>query len=299
MLDAGPAGRFRSRPHHQDVYDLPYRGFGKPGRFPHVTQANEFNGNLWADEKQNPYTYDPDESLLLGPRTHDRRQDAFWGRASWRLSDYEFKGKDHDGFGENWPISYTDLAPLLRQGGAHFARGGPQRGLAAAARWHLYRRRLRPAERSQRFIAAAKKQGIPTTQTRRATGQMASSVNLLLPDAMATGNLTIVPNAVVRNITTDRTPVWPTAFTLWIAAVQARMHVKARVVVVGASCLESTRLLAQLQTGEFQRRAGALPVRSVLYQECVQAIVPEAHGGKGAAGLMGGGGYIPRFRNLD
>jgi len=35
-------------------------------------------------------------------------------------------------------------------------------------------------------------------------GQFASSFNLLLPDAMATGNLTIVPNAVVREITIDK-----------------------------------------------------------------------------------------------
>ena len=30
----------------------------------------------------------------------------------------------------------------------------------------------------------------------------------------------------------------------------------------------------------------------------VVAIVPEARGGKGDRALMGGGGYIPRFRNL-
>ena len=41
------------------VYDLPYRGFGKPGRLPHVVQANEFNANQWVDEQQVPYTHDP------------------------------------------------------------------------------------------------------------------------------------------------------------------------------------------------------------------------------------------------
>ena len=93
------------------VYDLPYRGFGRPGRFPHVTQASEFDANLWADEKQNPYTYPTDDPYywvrirLIGGKT------LRWGRASWRLSDFEFKCKDHDGFGENWPISYADLAP--------------------------------------------------------------------------------------------------------------------------------------------------------------------------------------------
>jgi len=28
-----------------------------------------------------------------------------------RLSDYDFRAKDRDGFGENWPISYSEIAP--------------------------------------------------------------------------------------------------------------------------------------------------------------------------------------------
>ena len=36
------------------VYELPYRGFGKPGRLPHVVQANEFNANQWVDETEVP-----------------------------------------------------------------------------------------------------------------------------------------------------------------------------------------------------------------------------------------------------
>src|SRR5438876_11554342 len=59
MLDAGPAVDFARDRGLKHVYELPYRGFGRPGRFPHVTQADEFNANVWADEKQNPYTYDP------------------------------------------------------------------------------------------------------------------------------------------------------------------------------------------------------------------------------------------------
>ena len=45
MLDAGPAVDLERNRVLRAVYDLPYRGFGKPGRFPHVTQANEFNAN--------------------------------------------------------------------------------------------------------------------------------------------------------------------------------------------------------------------------------------------------------------
>jgi len=68
---------------------------------------------------------------------------------------------------------------------------------------------------------------LPRPQSHR---PLASSLNLLLPDALATRNLTIVPNAVVRELTVDR-------------GTGLVMHAKARVVVVGASCLERTRLL--------------------------------------------------------
>src|SRR6266550_873668 len=34
-----------------------------------------------------------------------------WARLALRLSDYDFKGKTHDGYGEDWPISYADIEP--------------------------------------------------------------------------------------------------------------------------------------------------------------------------------------------
>src|SRR3954464_8421915 len=47
MLDAGPQVDFNRDRVSKAVYDLPYRGFGKPGRLSHVLQANEFNANQW------------------------------------------------------------------------------------------------------------------------------------------------------------------------------------------------------------------------------------------------------------
>src|SRR5262245_64387854 len=52
MLDAGPQVDFQRDRGLKNVYELPYRGFGKPGRLPHVFQANEFNANQWVDEQQ-------------------------------------------------------------------------------------------------------------------------------------------------------------------------------------------------------------------------------------------------------
>ena len=54
MLNAGPESDFEHNRVSKPVYDLPYRGFGKPGRLPHVYQANEFNANQWVDETRTP-----------------------------------------------------------------------------------------------------------------------------------------------------------------------------------------------------------------------------------------------------
>ena len=54
----------------------------------------------------------------------------FWARMSFRLSDYEFKGKDFDGYGENWPISHADLAPYYSRVEPIFRVSGRKEGLA-------------------------------------------------------------------------------------------------------------------------------------------------------------------------
>ena len=298
MLDAGPAVDFARDRGLKHVYDLPYRGFGRPGRFPHVTQADEFNANVWADEKQNPYTYDPADPYywvrirLVGGKT------LMWGRASWRMSDYEFKCKDHDGFGDNWPISYKDLAPYYDRVEPLFRVSGRREGFAQLPDGIFIEDNSPDSECVRRFIASAKRLDVPTTKSREATGQFASSVNLLLPDALATGNLTIVPNAVVREITVDRNTGLANGAHFVDRRTRREFDAKARVVVVGASCLESTRILLNSGLANSSGALGHYLFDQFYVKDVIACVVPEAKGGRAAKGLMGGGGYIPRFRNL-
>ncbi len=299
MLDAGPPVDYTRDRALKHVYELPYRGFGRPGRFPHVTQANEFNANLWADERQNPYTFDAADPYywvrvrLIGGKT------LVWGRASWRLSDFEFACKDHDGFGDNWPIRYKDLAPFYDSVEPLFRVAGRKEGLAQIPDGIFIPDDSSDTESVKRFIAAAKAKSIPTTKSRHATGQLASSANLLLPDALETGNLTIVPNAVVREITTDRNTGLANGVNFLDRRTGRELHATARVLVVGASTLESTRLLLNSKIANSSGVLGHYLFDQIYVKDVVQAVVPEARGGKGSRKLMGGGGYIPRFRNLQ
>ncbi len=298
MLDAGPPVDLEKDRSLRPVYELPYRGFGQPGRFPHVTQANEFNANVWADEKENPYTYDPNNPYYWVRIRKVGGKTLMWGRASWRLSDFEFKGKDHDGFGENWPLEYKDLAPYYDRVEPILRVSGRNEGLPQMPDGKILADESRDSLSIQRFIESAKKLGVPTTKPRRATGTLASSVNLLLPGALATGNLRIVPNAVVRELTVDKKTGLVNGASFVDRRSKRDYQVNARVVVLGASCLESARILLNSGIANSSGVLGRYLFDQFYIKNVVQCVVPEARGGKGGRGLMGGGGYIPRFRNL-
>ena len=128
MLNAGPEADYAHDRTAKATHELPYRGFNKPGRLPHVFQANEANAKQWVDEKEVPYTHDPAKPYnwvrvrLLGGRS------LFWARQSFRLSDFEFKAADLEGTGENWPISLADLAPYYSRVEAIFRVTGRKEG---------------------------------------------------------------------------------------------------------------------------------------------------------------------------
>jgi choline dehydrogenase-like flavoprotein len=305
MLDAGPPVDFERDRVLTPVYDLPYRGLNRPGRFPHVTQASEFDANIWADEKQNPYTYDAGDPYywvrmrLLGGKT------LRWGRASWRLSDYEFRAADYDGFGENWPVRLADLAPFYDRVEPLFRVAGRNEGLPQLPDGKILVDDSAESGSIRRFVEAARKLNIPTTRPRRATGTLASSVNLLLPDALATGNLTLVPNAVVREITVDTNTARPNGVSVVDRRSRRQFYVPARAVVLSASSLESTRILLNSVSSQHPNGLGNSSgvlghylFDQIYVKGVVTAIVPEARGGKAPRNLMGGAGYVVRFRNV-
>ena len=72
----------------------------------------EYNAHWFANDLEEPYKTPDDKPFswqgrlrVIGGRTN------VWGRQSYRLSDLDFKARSHDGYGDDWPISYADLAP--------------------------------------------------------------------------------------------------------------------------------------------------------------------------------------------
>ncbi len=185
MLDAGPLVDFTRQTTLKPVYELPYHGFGKPGKLLHLFQATEFTTNRWVDEDEVPFTHNPKEPYnwvrvrMIGGKS------LFWARMSYRLSDYEFKAKDHDGFGENWPISYAELAPFYDRVEPIFRVSGRKEGLPQLPDGNFVDDTSPDSGAALRFGAAGKSRGMTVTKIRRSLGdgQFASSYNLLLPAA--------------------------------------------------------------------------------------------------------------------
>jgi choline dehydrogenase-like flavoprotein len=299
MLNAGPVADVTRNAEHKPAYELPYRGFKPPGRLEHVFQANEFNANVWVDEQEVPYTFEPENPYnwvrvrLFGGRS------LFWSRQSFRLSDYEFKAKSHDGFGEDWPISHADLAPYYSRVEDIFQVSGALDGPPQMPDGNFVLDNDPWTQSMQRFIAAGKPFNMPVCKQRRALGRdgLASSVNLLLPDAEKTGKLTSIANAVVRELTIDKNSGQPNGCHFVDRLSRREMSVKARVVVLAAGTLESTRLLLNSKVGNSSGLVGRYLMDQV-YGPGVTCSVPEARNGKATKELMGGGAIVPRFRNI-
>jgi choline dehydrogenase-like flavoprotein len=123
-------------------------------------------------------------------------------------------------------------------------------------------------------------------------------VNLLLPDAFATGKLEAVENAVVRNLTIDKQTGLVNGANFVDRLSRREMSVKAKRVVLAAGTLESTRLLLNSGLGNSSGVMGHY-LMDQIYGAGITCSVPEARGGKATPALMGGGALVPRFRNIS
>ena len=102
---------------HKFGYEWPYRGHGKPGQFGKLPQGMAWKITEWTDHlytipDEDPYAVAPGAKFTwtrlraVGGRT------LVWGRGCDRFGPLDFKTKSlQGGWGEDWPISYDDVAP--------------------------------------------------------------------------------------------------------------------------------------------------------------------------------------------
>ncbi len=101
---------------HKFPFEWPYRGQGKPSQYGKLPQGMEWKIKEWTDHlytipSEDPYALAPGAKFTwtrlraVGGRT------LLWGRGCDRFGPLDFKAKSmQDGWGEDWPINYEDVA---------------------------------------------------------------------------------------------------------------------------------------------------------------------------------------------
>ena len=116
LLEAGPPlDPSKDFLTHRWPYEMSFRGFDRPGDrekfYPNQWTADEYSRGLYIEDREHPYTTEPGKPYRWVRSRFVGGKMLHWGRNARRLSDYDFKAADRDGYGENWPITYAELAP--------------------------------------------------------------------------------------------------------------------------------------------------------------------------------------------
>lgn len=337
VLEAGPpVNPARDFTQHRWAYEDMYRGFGPPGwkarsQWMQDT-ASHYSRHFYVDDREHPYTTDPGKPFMWVRARIVGGKTLHWGRMSWRFSDLDFKCASHDGFGDDWPVSYAELAPYYAKAEEFIGVSGAQDNLP-----HLPNGNFMPAMPltcgEQLLKRGSLKTGRPAIAARVAmltgtpgkhmkgrakchycgncgegcdVGAMFNSVNSTLPVAAATGLMTLRPNSVVRHITVDSNTGKASGVAFVDRLSHTEMEARGRIVIVAASTLESTRLL--LNSKSRQHPNGLGNSSGVLGHYLV-----DHFGGISAGGFFkelngrkpinedgkSSGLVIPRFRNIN
>lgn len=199
---------------------------------------------------------------MIGGRTNH------WGRISLRFGPKDFRRKDQDGLGENWPISYDDIKPYYDRVDQLIGVFGTNEGLENDPDGYF----LPPPKPRlhELFIkdaaAKAKVRVIPgrlsmLTQKIKSTtdrgpcffcGQCNrncsiakadfSSSNVLVYPALETNNVDVITNAMAREVLTDNEGK-ATGVSYISKDDRMEYQVMGKVVIVAAGACESARLL--------------------------------------------------------
>lgn len=265
MLEAGPPVLpARDYKEHMWPYDLPHRGAGIGGKTRHGV-GNEFmapNG-AWEIEGE-PYVSAPDStfrwfrSRIVGGRTNH------WGRIALRMAPVDFKVRSHDGMGDDWPLSYQDVAPYYDKVESYIGVFGTKENIPSAPDGiFLPAPKPRCSEiivkktcdklnilcvPSRLAILTQPHQGRPAchycAQCGRGciTASNFSSSQVMIPPAENTGRFTLITGAMARELVVGKDGKLA-AVSYIDKATRDEQQIRARAFLVAASSCESARLL--------------------------------------------------------
>ena len=281
LLEAGRNISAEEFTEHMPAYKLDYRNLSPEMARTRPIQkmcyaCMEYNYDWFVDDLQNPYSTPPDRPFtwqrlrIVGGRT------LVWGRQSYRLSDLDFKAASIDGYGEDWPFSYRDLAPYYDIVERYVGISGMAEGNDALPDGQflppmkmtcgelLLRERV--GAKFGRTVTIGRTAIVTKSHNGRAachycgpcergcsTFSYFSSPFTTVSDALKTGNCTLITNAVVAQVDMDNKENRARGVTYVDRLTRKTYQVTARVVILCAQALESARILLNSKTREYPK----------------------------------------------
>jgi choline dehydrogenase-like flavoprotein len=281
---------------------------------------------FFLDTKEQPYlTPEGKPFQLIRVWGHGGKTNV-WGRVSLRYADLDFKGPAKDGWEIPWPIEYKDVAPYYDQVDQLIGvcGGDDDSDALPGSKYHM----PPPAPRCGEVLLskAFAKNNIPIVAGRRAnrtkplrgfpachycgncgagcdTGSFFCSADHLLPDALKTGKLELRSNAVVARILVDDKGL-ANGVQYFDRLTGKEERVYAKVVVMGASAVDTTRILLNSKSDKYPNGIGngSDVIGRYLCEQLrvhVAGFLPQLYG-NGVQNDLGIGGehiYMPRFNH--
>ena len=339
VLEAGAKVTPADYTEHVQPYELKSRGNSayvrRSPKSPELLRERPIQGLLYAcresnykwfvNDIDNPYATPKEKPFhwirmrVLGGRS------LSWGRQSYRTGDIDFKAASRDGYGDNWPISYQDLVPYYEKVERFIGFSGQEEGLdqlpdsVFLPAMEMTRGEKLWSERVRKKMGRVVTIGRVAILTKDHNGRAAchycgpceqgcithsyyASPFTTLAAAANTGNLTLLTDAVASHVTMDRSTGRASGIAYIDRVTRAPREVRAKVVVLCASTIESTRLLLNSAPGGLANSSGVLGryLMDHIYGGGASGDLPEltAKAWVGAP-RRPNGIYIPRFRNID
>jgi len=314
MLEAGPP-RVPTRDFTEHVwpYQLKFRGFGDQQQLLRTQPVqrlcyacDEYSHQFFVNDLEHPYTFPADKPFLWIRGRQVGGKTFCWARQSYRYSDNEFKAASRDGYGEDWPISYKELEPYYDRVESFIGVSGSREGLpqlpdgrflppmnlscgGMLAKLVIERKfgwRVMPDRVANLTVPH---RGRPAChycdQCQRGcfTASYFNSPSVTLPAAARTGKFTLVSDAIVSDLLMDRSGRAEGVHYIDRVTREHR-EAYARVTVVAAGALESTRILLNSQSSSHPQGVGNSA--GVLGRYLMDHFTVE-----------GAGGFIPSLRS--
>src|SRR5882724_2903632 len=253
-------------------YQLPHRGVGVGGKLRGELNSEFMAPNgAWEIEGE-PYTSAPGSrfrwfrSRIVGGRTNH------WGRIALRFAPVDFKSRSTDGMGDDWPITYEEIAPYYDKVESYIGVFGSKENIPSAPDG-IFMPPPKPRCTEtlvQKACAKAKVLCIPSRMailTKPLNGRPAchycaqcgrgcvtasnfSSSQVMIPPAKATGRLTLITNAMAREIVLGKSGK-AEAVDYIDKNSREEKRVYAKAFVLAASACESARLLLNSRSASF------------------------------------------------